>query len=89
MKVGGSQGISEYIQVYKRIDHLPKKRQGVKYIVPLFILDAVQRFAQHPDCPELYRDRDDLVSPGKKVFVDGGKLLYADGLKAGTAVEFD
>jgi hypothetical protein len=84
--VGGDGEIVEFVQIYQDILHLPEKKEGVKYIVPLFILDALQRFQANPNCPEHLKDRDDVVSPGKKVLGRNGKVLYAEGLKVGTGV---
>ena len=88
MAVGGQGEVVEYVQIYQDILHLPPKKKGIKYIVPLFILDALHRFQGHPECPEHLKDRDDVVSPGRKVFGSDGKVLYAEGVKVGTAVRF-
>jgi hypothetical protein len=81
------EGMDEYVHVFKGIDGLPPKKDGIRLIVPLFTLDAVERMSREPGCPEIYKGRDDLRAPGKKVFGTGGKLLYAEGLKIGTATE--
>jgi len=76
-----------FVQIYVGIDNLPPKKEGTIYIVPLFILDAIERFSQtDSNIPNLYRNRNDLRAPGKKIFGEGGKILYAKGLKSHTEV---
>lgn len=67
----------EYEQTPSEILNLPEPRDGVKLIVPLFIITGVESLVKRG----LMERRDDLLSPGKKVFGEGGKILYADGFK--------
>jgi hypothetical protein len=78
--------IDEHLHVYRDVVNLPAKKDGVIYIVPLFTLDAVERMSRDKNCPNNLKGRNDLRAPGKKVFGEGGKLLYAEGLKRGTVV---
>ncbi len=61
------------------IKYLPKEIEGIKLIVPLFIVTGYAELV----AKGLRKPRYDLLSPGKKIFGEGGKVLYADGLRCG------
>ena len=74
-----NQPIETYILKIIRIKDLPDEREGIKIIVPLFIVDAYNQLLSNGEI----KARFDLYSPGKKVFDEDGVLLYADGLRIG------
>ena len=64
--------IETYNQHVTKILNLPDQQENTILIVSLFVLSGYE---------EIYGNvRDDLRSPGKKVFGKGGKTLYALGL---------
>ncbi len=71
--------IETYIQKTVRITDLPKEREGVRLIVPLFVVNGHDLLVSKG----VLKARYDLCSPGKKVFGTRGVLLYAEGLRAG------
>lgn len=74
-----NEAIMTYAQNIVGIADLPKEQEGVRLIVPLFIVNGHDELVSQG----LRKARYDLRSPGKKVFGQGGVLLYADGLRAG------
>lgn len=56
-----------------QIENLPEEKEGVIYIVPLFVLQEKKNLG--------LEGRNDLRAPGKKVFGEGGKISFARGLR--------
>jgi len=70
-------GVKSYQTIPDRILNLPPKEEGVYYIVPHFIVTGVEELYKRGEMEK----RDDLLSPGKKILGEGGKIEYVKGLR--------